>query len=320
MSSFARTPTDYCSDHARITVEARPQRKLRGLAVTMPGSLYPRSPSLAPDEGRHAHFSAKVTSPLGRHTPSPLAAHDENDLSPSPAYAPTDAAPGGSSVPADPSLLGDVFTSPRRGVTSVKEAVRQFAQTVDAVDPTIMLPSPTTSPVRTRKEKEGDDSTPLPLGTLNPKTSPAQPPTTSTNGADLDGHPPESSTRPWKGKERAYDFSFAVDPDSSDVIRMRGKEKELDDAREEHREKEQKRRTGGATMESEVDPSRDKARIRALEEEIQQLRAEVRVVFENVAQISYRIHPYSACETSRPILFITAGNDATTTSATAADA
>lgn len=290
-SCFARTLTDHCPGHARSTLEARPQRHLRGLAVTMPGSLYPRSPSLAPDEGRHIHFSVNVTSPLRRRTPSPLAAHDEHNLSPSTTHNSTDAAADRSSAPADSSLLGDVFTSPRRGVTSVKEAVRQFAQTVDTVDPTIMLPSPTTSPARTRKEKEGDNATLLPLEAPNPKTSAAPPPTASPDGADPDGHSPESSARRWKGKERAYEFSFAVDPDSSDVIRMRGKEKELDDAREEHREKEQKRRISGAAAESDVDPSRDKARIRALEEEIQHLRAEVRVILANVAQISSRIHP-----------------------------
>ena len=71
---------------------------------------------------------------------------------------------------------------------------------------------------------------------------------------------PPVRTRPWKGKEREYD--------TSGEIRVRGKERELREAREDHARNAHERDDG--------ERERDKQRIRMLEEEVARLRAEVR--------------------------------------------
>lgn len=65
-----------------------------------------------------------------------------------------------------------------------------------------------------------------------------------------------------KGKERAWD--------TSGEIRVRGKEKELREAREDHARNAHERDDG--------ERGQDKQRIRILEEEIARLRAEVRAL------------------------------------------
>lgn len=243
------------------------------LSVTMPGSLFPRSPSLVPDEARHVHFATQSPSPfLRRGQTSPPGGYPYS----SPVHGNTPSDLRQASGSGNALFPDNFFTSPRKGVPSVKDAVRQFYQSPDRPDPTLMLPSPSTSPTRVRASQEPHQTVPIDAGSARPIPSiVVQEPSfvIHDDGTTVETEGPPSS--PSKGKEKAIDLSFEVEVDSSGFVRMRGKEKELDDAREEHREKQQWRQANGITVNEDIEHNYDKARIKSLEKEVEQLKAEV---------------------------------------------
>lgn len=171
----------------------------------MPGSLFPRSPSLVPDghdssnDGRHVHF----TPPQPKRRQD-LAPDPENDI------------PGPSRRPPNSS--------------SVKAAVDRFNTGGDA-DPSILLPTPHTSPARAGKARE---------------------------------------------KRRAIEsWDDPKDGDTSNEMRVRGKERELVAARKELQRHDKRQEQDGELKEAEREKVRDKERIRLLEEEITWLKQEV---------------------------------------------
>lgn len=94
----------------------------------MPGSLFPRSPSLVPDPTRHVHFEPGIITPLPtRFSPAPEPSEQ----------------PG-------PSHRGPV----------VKAAVERFHVGEADADPSILLPSPNNSPVRPGRAKRREEDRP----------------------------------------------------------------------------------------------------------------------------------------------------------------
>jgi hypothetical protein len=92
----------------------------------MPGSLFPRSPSLVPDLDRHVHFEPGIISPQPTRFSPPPEPREQ---------------PGPS----------------RRG-PAVKAAVERFHVGEADADPSILLPSPNNSPVRPTKTKQHEES------------------------------------------------------------------------------------------------------------------------------------------------------------------
>ncbi|KAH7873868.1 uncharacterized protein C8R40DRAFT_362991 [Lentinula edodes] len=196
----------------------------------MPGSLFPRSPSLMPSEAGQRHRTGAEEEEEPR--VSWNFGFDENEAGPS-------------SGPVPPTQLSP--TSPFRPplVPSVKDAVSKFHTGPD-IDPRILLPSP---PRRKGKEREVIDV-----------------------DADDDSWlmPPPRSNR-----------HIASDGDTSREIRVKGKERELSAAIEEHKMKEKRweRDKESVTGDEENvirEKERDKEKIRKLEEEIERLKEELR--------------------------------------------
>ncbi|KAJ3928278.1 MAG: hypothetical protein NXY57DRAFT_535324 [Lentinula lateritia] len=196
----------------------------------MPGSLFPRSPSLMPSEAGQCHRTGAEEEEESR--VSWNFGFDENEAGPS-------------SGPVPPTQLSP--TSPFRPplVPSVKDAVSKFHTGPD-IDPRILLPSP---PRRKGKEREVIDV-----------------------DADDDSWlmPPPRSNR-----------HIASDGDISREIRVKGKERELSAAIEEHKMKEKRweRDKESVTGDEENvirEKERDKEKIRKLEEEIERLKEELR--------------------------------------------
>jgi hypothetical protein len=248
-------------------------------SITMPGSLFPRSPSLEPDlhremnDSRRVRFAADVfspphrdpyhqsASPLSMAGPSLSPTHSPENPSPDRAY--DDSADEGS-PPSSP------FRPP--AVSSVKEAVQLFHSGLDEADPALLLPKETTSP-----------SSKLQSPSRRQRTL------QSTD----EGSPSFSLTSPRKGKGKERESveirDFVLELPSQDEdeeehehygdissgtmqVRMRGKELELDEALERERQRDE----AGATTHADGDErQKDKDRIRMLEEEIRRLRAEV---------------------------------------------
>ncbi|KAK7044204.1 hypothetical protein VNI00_007924 [Paramarasmius palmivorus] len=100
--------------------------------------------------------------------------------------------------------------------------------------------------------------------------------------------PPLPISRHAKGKERqtdSHDTSAHLDSDTSGEIRVRGKERELSIAREQHMLNQQRWERDRDKVENVEDWERDKERIRVLEEEVRRLREEVRVYYLDVVCI-----------------------------------
>ncbi|KAJ3861263.1 hypothetical protein EV359DRAFT_84491 [Lentinula novae-zelandiae] len=206
--------------------------KLESIALpkaTMPGSLFPRSPSLMPSVAGQCHRTGAEEEEEPR--VSWNFGFDENEAGPS-------------SGPVPPTQLSP--TSPFRPplVPSVRDAVSKFHTGPD-IDPRILLPSP---PRRKGKEREVIDV-----------------------DADDDSWlmPPRSNRH------------IASDGDISREIRVKGKERELSAAIEEHKMKEKRweRDKESVTGDEENvirEKERDKEKIRKLEEEIERLKEELR--------------------------------------------
>ncbi|KAJ3815173.1 hypothetical protein F5876DRAFT_72311 [Lentinula aff. lateritia] len=206
--------------------------KLESIALpkaTMPGSLFPRSPSLMPSEAGQCHRTGAEEEEESR--VSWNFGFDENEAGPS-------------SGPVPPTQLSPTSSFRPPLVPSVKDAVSKFHTGPD-IDPRILLPSP---PRRKGKEREVIDA-----------------------DADDDSWlmPPPRSNR-----------HIASDGDTSREIRVKGKERELSAAIEEHKMKEKRweRDKESVTGDEYVirEKERDRERIRKLEEEIERLKEELR--------------------------------------------
>jgi hypothetical protein len=234
-------------------------RRQRRLSVTMPGSLFPRSESLepevptpaaAPSLARHVSFAATPVEVSRRYR-----TNDNSEGGPSQGPVPfSEAELELDGVP--PEQDSPLLT---RGAKSVKTAVGQFHLDEDEADASIMLPNPSLSPVRTAAEH-----------------SPVRSPERTAPATEASPGDEASPVRLDKGKGRATEDPFLdLDPNVSGVIRYRGKQKELDDARAEFRQHEERR--GHADHEHQVEGphEQDKRRIQMLEREIETLKAEV---------------------------------------------
>lgn len=216
-------------------------------SLTMPGSLFPRSPSLLPDQAESTQAVPTVSISVQPSDPRKAG----RSLTHSSTVSSTD--------PSPPSL--DQYVPPwrPRSVASVKDAVNQFKATEGAeADFSLMLPSPQSSPVKPISSARSID-----------EVSPHRP--TSSFSA------PFSASR--KGKERARDSRHDDDLDfivcgNSEQNGVHAKERELNAAREEQREHE-RRLSGNQSRRASDERERDKQRIKALEEEVRRLKEEV---------------------------------------------
>lgn len=213
-------------------------------SFTMPGSLFSRSSSLEPDSPPHdtEDPDRQVPPSSVAITPSrpPLSLADdpdqENEAGPS---------QSASKVPLRP-----------KTIPSVKAVVGRFVIAEGDANPSILLPSPHSSPTKVRAPNSK-------RRTRGERYS----------SADESDYSPVKS----KGKERAINFE-PLAADTSGEIRVRGKEQELLTAREQQRRNErrwQKDKDVGHA-EAEVEAARDKERIKMLELEVLRLKEEVR--------------------------------------------
>jgi hypothetical protein len=241
-------------------------RRQRRLSITMPGSLFPRSESLEPEEtpaavpntSRHVTFAATPLEISRRYQ----TLHDLGEAGSSqlpipftPSHLEVEGAPAEQDSPLD-----------RRGVKSVKAALGRFHVDENDADPSIMLPKSTVSPSKAPSEP-------------SPSRSPSR---DKGKGRAVDPSPERalSPSRVDKGKGKAVNDPFLdMDSNVSGVIRYRGKQKELDDAREEFRRNELRWEQAGQGDEDES-RKQDKLRIRMLEDEIEKLKAEVRPFYQ----------------------------------------
>lgn len=250
---------------ARENISAKPiARPLRRRpSMTMPGSLFPRSSSIEPDssprclgeEQRRVRFATGITSPLHRDI------HQDG---------------GGEKIMAGPSHLPqdsqaktsreaeEVAKSPLRprAVPSVKAAVERFHVNRDEVGPSILLPSLNSSPGK-GKAKDGA------------RVDGIQKNSRYASDEQPEGHPGVAhlNSVKRKGKQRAYEaLPGSKKQDASGDNCVRGKERELVTAREEH-DRNEKRWERDPDVE--MERVRDKVRIRKLEQEIMMLKNEV---------------------------------------------
>ncbi|CAL1715940.1 unnamed protein product [Somion occarium] len=202
-------------------------------SVTMPGSFYPRSPSLEPDYAASLEIRQPSRSRLSHfHSYDELLNDIEDDAGPS------DSPRSGKSV--NSPTRSDPSPSPIRinGGPSVRGVVDRFT---DDADPSLMLPNPAISPrkgVSSRRE--------------------------------------QTKSSKMKGKERdmsSWDYDFSFSGDTSGEVRVRGIERELLEAREEHYRKELEQDPDSSAYLEERE--QDKQRIRALEEEVARLKRQL---------------------------------------------
>jgi hypothetical protein len=242
----------------------------------MPGSLFPRSSSLMPDAPETPQ-APPLTAPRQVHfTPK------DNDAVAGPSRERRRS-------PSPPSV--DPITLTPRGVKSVRAAVDVFEDgaEVEKPDYTLMLPrepasSPASSPIRAGKKQgralDGTQQRPV---SASPESRKQTQETGEANPADAERTAsPSPPTPSRKGKERAVEGDLTIahlDPNASSVIYVRGKERELDQAREAQAQREHEREhgeeasdAGGSTETSQ----QDKDRIQKLVDEIAMLKAEVR--------------------------------------------
>ncbi|KZT29961.1 hypothetical protein NEOLEDRAFT_489049 [Neolentinus lepideus HHB14362 ss-1] len=278
------TASDHVPDHNENSRPCTPPRNLkRQKSFTMPGALFPMSPSVEPEspplsptlegEDRQVHFTPSPSHPAPKRSRSSgvtlLEEHGESVTS-SPSYRRSkhrktmDGRSRSSERMPPPS---PAFRP--SAIASVQDAIRKFQPGPDEAGPSILLPNSPSPSSPTKPRDKGRE-------------------TTGTNGANKTIDPEveeilaSSSSRSSKGKgkeredPRRYGFEG---PDSSGVLRIWGKERELSVAIEEQRRKERE-----WTLEPESDRDRgriegerrrDKERIRHLEEEVRRLKDEL---------------------------------------------
>ncbi|KIM84785.1 hypothetical protein PILCRDRAFT_817582 [Piloderma croceum F 1598] len=220
--------------------ELHPSLQQRTQPVSMPGSLFPRSPSLLPDlpphymderDDRRVRFENEGPS-RPRDIPHPRTPFDK-------------ATSGSYSSPVSASM------SPldRRGVPSVRDAVRRFR--VEDANASILLPRETVSPGKGKGKAREDEYTVSP------------PPSSRDKGKqrarDVDGH--------------EHEYMHAAE--TSDEVRVRGKERELVEARDKQMRRERRKERDRDTDVDGREREKDKERIRMLEEEIRKLKEEL---------------------------------------------
>ncbi|THH16663.1 hypothetical protein EW146_g4009 [Bondarzewia mesenterica] len=228
-------------------------------SITMPGSLFPRSPSMETDESGNVgdasksrvHFALDVNKvPEKRPGNARFGTPDGDKLSEAGPSSPIslDASRRNTTVansPKSPSRL--------RPGSLVDGAVRRFS---DDADPSLLLPSVQISPSGNRftysKSSKGKER--------------------ALYSSDVEQSPEHSS---WKGKERTYDYLEPIHPDSSGEIRVRGKERELSAVREEQRERERHWEREADTSEIYAEKHGYEEKIKLLEEEVRRLKAEL---------------------------------------------
>ena len=236
---------------------------------TMPGSLYPRSPSLEPEHhmngGDDAHRNFRFESNPSRHrlgnpsnTRSALSSHIEMpEAGPSSPRSPISR----NASTKKPSILRSP-SRPRPG-SMIDDAVRRFS---DDADPSLLLPSVQLSPNMHRNGRS--------------RMAKGKAKAISFESSDAERSPESSRS--------AYDYSEPIHGDSSGEIRVRGKERELIAVIEEQKEKEQHWEGGPDTTQIYEDRLGFQEKIRLLEEEVRQLREEVRYPF-HICSLSYTL-------------------------------
>ncbi|KAG8213157.1 hypothetical protein J3R82DRAFT_11565 [Butyriboletus roseoflavus] len=229
-------------------------------SMTMPGSLFPRSPSLVPDQPVSYQRTRAVPDVHISVQPSrPPYVSDSGEAEAGPSWTHSSTVPSADSTDPNQHSL-DQYASPwrTRSVASVKDAVHRFNATEGAeADFSLMLPSPHSSPVKPVSKAHSVD-----------EASPHRPSSSFV---------PKLSSR--KGKERARDSGNDEDLDfivcgNSGHDGVYAKERELNAAREEQREHE-KRLSGDQSRRASDERDRDKQRIKALEEEVRRLKEEL---------------------------------------------
>ncbi|KAF8656812.1 hypothetical protein AX16_002361 [Volvariella volvacea WC 439] len=247
-----------------------PSALRRRLSVTMPGSLYPRSPSTEPDSleqlqcatRRHVRFASGIASHPTVH-PSSLDekfSTDQKDLEEHRSTTPIGSPPAKKRSPF-------ATLSPRRNIAPVvKAVVDKFGD--DNADPMLLLPNPNTSPVR-----------------VNVTSS-----RTAARNRGASGTPPvfgdDSSA-----VEDGYVQKFSEEGE----FQMKGKECELRLIQEQYQRNErrwERDKDGEASQpQEEIEKERqgDKERIRILEEEIQRLKEELFKQNKQPAHISVQL-------------------------------
>ncbi|EKM57845.1 uncharacterized protein PHACADRAFT_251723 [Phanerochaete carnosa HHB-10118-sp] len=233
------------------------QKRKRG--ITMPGSLFPRSPSLDPTpapqkaEDRQVHFMAR---------------HDEVKLE-------LPSAPTMNEIAEEPEEPPDLSQFPRpfehdegdnpflptgmtpalvERITSNTEDAKRFLEDFTA--------SPRSSPI---------PDTPIPTRTAPPRRLLIESPIGPEAPVNV---LPVLSVKA-KGKQKATEPEEVYEEGNSKVLRVRGKERELLEVQEEHQQKEQDRADDPETTIILEERGRDKERIRELEAELVVLKRQV---------------------------------------------
>jgi hypothetical protein len=137
----------------------------------------------------------------------------------------------------------------------VRDVVKRFRVGEEDADASILLPKETVSPGKGKGKARGDERVPMGVSQLSSRD---------------------------KGKQltREVDdceYEFVHTAETSGEVRVRGKERELVEAREEHLRKERRRERDREkdVEEAEKERNMDKERIKMLEQEIQRLKEEV---------------------------------------------
>ncbi|KAH8094448.1 hypothetical protein BXZ70DRAFT_1079000 [Cristinia sonorae] len=215
----------------------------KAVPYTMPGSLFPRSPSMEPEFAALSEQERRVRCEGG--VPSSLRKSfiaddmDHGSLVQTPSHQ------------RDPPRVPPDTPSAVRisGGPSVKGAAGRFA---DDADHALMLPNPSTSPGSLSIRQKGKDIA-------------------SDYGSEASVSP-----RKDKGKGRALDWEYDFgDAETSGEIRVRGMERELFEAREEQRRKELEEEFDLNQSILIEERERDRERIRMLEEEVERLKRQL---------------------------------------------
>jgi hypothetical protein len=232
--------------------------------TTMPGSLFPRSASLEPDptpaQSNYGLLRERHRAPV-MPSRTPLHSKERPTAITSAARSPEDPNP----------FFGITNTLARaRGVVAITDDAKRFLEDANLSPPS--SPSPASaSHVRS----------------VAVRKSPVSP-------CVENKRPSKSSVA--KGKEKATEFDFDFDleaADTSGMLRVRGKEHELREAREEHMRKEQERELDPDTTLIMEEREQDKERIRKLEAEVSWLKRQVRPVHRPCFSINLSLGYYS---------------------------
>lgn len=245
-----------------VASTAVPNRRLKTPLTTMPGSLFPRSASLAPEPTPGARLSSARSQTRYASAPrSPTLPYR------SPVYP---------SFPLYPSLKG-MEDEARHDFTAILQrspgSSRNPFLVEDQTPATRDVVAYSQDAIRFLSEQHPTPrSSPSPSEPTTPKASTSRY-LEPVNFGDDDDRPAKSS---WKGKERAHDDDGeSMRAETSQEVRIRGTESELKRVREEHRRREEAGEFNANTTAVWEESERDKERIRFLEQEVERLRNQV---------------------------------------------